>query len=758
MRSFPTNFAAEKNKRTGISPIWILKLTVDSVDYYLSDQEVTVSGWNGGITTKAWVAGWGAVMEQLAGLSTEVRVADLQVSCLIDPDAATNIETLAVHSTLEKSPAILYLWFNGLDAATDPPQEIFRGYVRDADIPDEITVNLSLEDATVRLHNMVGTLVTATTYANADPDHIGKILPLPYGVVRNVPAVNTVAGLLTALKADITSGASSCAVARPDGVVANTTKFRIGTEIIKVTAVNGDTLTISRAQDSTVAAAHAAGDRLLEVMANPFVFVVSGHALTSIDKVVVRAGDVDIDVTDQCTRYTGQAGSQYSTYGTKGVVTVTEAQAAVIRARVLKAAELALTDPEHAHASELMVVSPRLTGYYVENGSAISPTAMYDQDITTGGTLNSYASQTRLRVYFAFPIALPGKPKRVRICGLDGNVNGDLGLKLYFKGSNVLSVTCSGGVQGTSSWYTISDANQSWLNFLYSATTYLRLDVLNPTTTSASVKEVWMEIEYDPSTSNAGTGITGSVNSVADAMIGGLVHADVTAPCTDPDDVFSDLLTTWGGGVNLTLDGSFPASYTLNGVILAQEKLLDLLHRLAWQCRSWFRLASGAARLVVRPDSLTSEKTLSACRLDGGRMVYGRRKTEMDEVVNTINLRYNRDWTKVDGDDAYLAVSGTTDATSIADYGIREIPDLFRMDMITSSVMADSVRDFYLADLKRRKWLHEFEEHLDHAELEFGDVVTLGFGGDAVVELMQAGVVPGNTKKIDVIRIVGRGQ
>ena len=758
MRSFPTSFATEKDKPAGISPVWILKLTVDSVDYYLSDQEVTVAGWNGGVTTKAWVASWGAVTEQLVGLSTEVRVADLQVSCLIDPDAATSIETLAAHSTLEKSPAILYLWFNGLDAATDPPQEMYRGYVRDADIPDEITVNLSLEDATVRLHNMVGTLVTTAVYANADPDHIGKILPLPYGVVRNVPAVNTVSGLLTTLKADITSGATNCAVARPDGIVANTTKFRIGSEIVKVTAVSGDTLTISRAQDSTTAAAHAAADRMLEVMANPFVFVVSGHALISIDKVIVRAGDVDVDVTDQCTRYTGQVGSQYSTYGAKGVVTVTEVQAAAIRARVLKAAELALTDPEHAHASELIVVSPRLTGYYIENGSAISPTAMYDQDITTGGTLNSYASQTRLRVYFAFPIALPGHPKRVRICGLDGNVNGDLGLKLYFKNSQVLSVTCSGGVQGTSSWYSIPSANQDWLNFLYSANTYLRLDVLNPTTTSAAVKDVWMEIEYDPSTSNAGTGITGAVNSVADALIGGPVHADVTAPDTDPDDVILDLIDTWGGITSLTLDGSYAATYKFNGVILAQEKLLDLVHRLAWQCRSWFRWVSGTARLVVRPDSPSSEKTISACRLDSGRMVYARRKTEIGEVVNTINLRYSRDWTKEDGDDAYLAVSSTTDAASITDYGIREQPELFRMDMITGATMADSVRDFYLADLKRRKWLYEFEVHLDHADLEFGDIVTLGFGGNAVVELMQAGVVPGNTQKIDVIRIVGRGQ
>lgn len=759
MRSFPSAFATAKNLKLGSSPVWILKLTVNSVNYYLSDHTFTVPSWDGGITTLAWVSRWGSVLEQVSGVLSEIRIADLQLDCLIDTDASPNMETLATATDLEKSPAILYLWFAGLDASVAPPQEMFRGYVREVVLPDEITVQLTIEDATVRLHNLVGTLISTASYPNADPDDIGRILPLPYGVVKNCQSRSTVAGLLTTLKADITSGATSCAVARPDGIVPNTTKFKIGSEVVLVTAVTGDTLTITRAQDGTTAAAQSAGDRLLEYMSSPFVFVVGGYALTSIDKVLVRAGDVDVDVTDQCTRYTGQTGSQYGSYGAKGVITITQAQADVIRDRVLKAGALTLTDPNHTHQAGVIVSKIGLENMILVSGTWLTSdpeTKVFDGSFATGA-LSGAASNISVKCTRDTAIGMSGTPKRIRICGnAFNNGYGDMGLELYFKGSSKVSVLCpSDGVSRYSSWWSIPVADQTWTNFQGSVNTYVRL--YNNASPQINPAEVWMEVEYDPSPPSAGTGITGSINSVADVLLGGPVFADVTAALTDPDDVVADLLSTWCGVSSLTLDGSFPAGYAFNGVIVDQEEVLPLLHRLAFQCRSWFRMVNGSARLVVRPDTMTSEKTISACRVNDGRRVHSRRKADAEDIVNRINLRYNRDWTQAESDEAYLGLSSTSDATSITDYGERERPDLFRCPMITSATMADSVRDFYLADLKRRKWLHEFEVYLDHAELEFGDVVTLGFAGSTVVELLQAGPAPGDTQTMDVIRMVGRG-
>lgn len=753
MRSFPTNFAAAKNTRAGVSPLWILKLVVNSATYYISDQAVTISGWNGGVTTKPWISNWGSVQEQISGEVTEARVSDLRVSCLIDQSASPNIETLATATDIEKSAAVLYLWFVGLNATTDPPQEVFTGYVRDVAIPDDITVDLSLEDATVRLHNMVGTLVTTTAYPNADPDHIGKILPIPFGTVCNVPAVATVSGLLTTLKADITAAATSCAVARPDGIT-NTTQFKIGSEIVLVTAVSGDTLTISRAQDSTTAATHTAGDRLLEVVASPFVFVVSGHALTSIDKVVVRSGETDVDVTDQCTKYTGQAGNQYSTYGEKGVVTVSQAQASVIQGRVLKAAEASVGDPGHIHTSNLAVVAVSPDS---SNPNTSVWRSVYDGSTLTG-TFAIAGVETSADLHITRAAGLPGVIKRIRVAGVatTSSTYSGMGVNLYFKGSYKAGVTLvSDGVTRTSAWFTVPAADSSWLNILSSAKTFIRIS--KRTAYDEKIDEAWMEVEYDPSPDSSTAGVSVSINSVADQLIGGQVHADVTSPTTAPNAVIGSLLSTWGGGASVTLDGSYPAGYAFNGVLLKQEKLLDVVQRLAWQSRSWFKVMSGSARLVVRPTTLTSEKTISTCRVEDGSRVLSREKTAVDDIVNVINLRYGRDWTKVDGDDAYKLVSSTSDATSIADYGTREKPEFFRMDMVATQTMADSLRDFYLADLKRRKWLHEFEVFLDQAELEFGDIVTLGFAGNAVIELMQVGVVPGDTDQIDRIRMVGRG-
>ncbi|TLM65999.1 MAG: hypothetical protein FDZ69_07400 [Deltaproteobacteria bacterium] len=724
MKSFPSAFAAEKNRKTGISPVWMLKLTVNAVDYYLSDHVFTVAGWNGGVTTKAWVESWGPVLEQVTGAVDEIRVSDIALRCVVDPDEATNIETLALASDIEKSPAVLYLWFSGLNAATAPPQEMFRGYVREADLPDETTANLVFEDATVRLHSLVGTVITTADYPNADQDDVGKILPLPYGVVKNVPAVATKAGLVTTLKADITSGATSCVVARPDGIVANTTKFRIGSEVVKVTAVSGSTLTISRAQDSTTAAAHSAGDVLVEEITDPFVFVVSGHALTSIDKVLVRAGDLDVDVTDQCTRYTGQVGSQYSTYGAKGVVTITKAQAAVIKLRVGQWAKssLQISNPEHNHS------------YTESRDQAASNTPA-----TAGGPTFSQAS-----VAPTYP-AVSGVIEQTNRYTYSW-AGGDMGSAVYVNGV----LQHSGSSSGSGTWAGTTTGSDIPL------ITHVRGSGTGATVTLSSASRSVVFTSTAGNTAQAST-LSGNINSTADLLIGGAVHADVTAPNTDPDDVIADLLTSWSGISSLSVDGSFPAGYKFNGVINEQVELLPLLHRLAFQTRSYFRVSAGAAKLIVRPDTLTGEKTIAACRVDGGRKVYARRKAPLEDVVNIINLRYDRDWTKADGDDAYRQVSSATDATSITDYGERERPELFRCDFITAAAMADDVRDFYLADLKRRKWLHEFETHLDHAEIEFGAVVTLGFAGDTVVEVVQSGLTPGDKGRMDTIRMIGRG-
>jgi len=161
----------------------------------------------------------------------------------------------------------------------------------------------------------------------------------------------------------------------------------------------------------------------------------------------------------------------------------------------------------------------------------------------------------------------------------------------------------------------------------------------------------------------------------------------------------------------------------------------------------------GSGRLIVRPDLLTSVRTIPAVRLARGSKVHARRKVAYAEIVNRINLLYARDWSD-EGETAYQSVAAVDDAASITVYGEMERPDVFRCDFVTSAAMASSLADFYLARHKDRPWLHIFDVFLDHSALEFADTITLGFAGDQVGEIQQARFSPGDTSRMDVIELV----
>lgn len=320
MRSFPAGFTAAKNTLTGAAPIWILKLTAGGVDYYLADGVVSIAGWNGGITTRAWIKSWGQLREQISGSTSEIRVADIPVSCIVDPDASPHIATLATTYELEASPCTLYLWFRGLDAVTDPPQAMFSGYVRDVSLPDETTVELSIEDATTRLQGSVGTAITRAMYPDADPDDIGKMIPIVYGAVKKLPALAVSAGVQTSLPVNLGSTATSMRVSDAYGLSVGDT-VQVDDELLLITAISGDTLTVTRGYNATIPTTHLKGAVVWESRSS-FAYLVADHPVDSIDKVFGRVGEAEVDITAIAAVYTGQAGNAHASYPGKAVVTI----------------------------------------------------------------------------------------------------------------------------------------------------------------------------------------------------------------------------------------------------------------------------------------------------------------------------------------------------------------------------------------------------------------------------------------------------
>ena len=67
MKSFPSHFTAEKNKKTGAAPFWILECPFPGTGtVYLADYTVTFTTWKGGITTKSWIKNWGQITEDIS--------------------------------------------------------------------------------------------------------------------------------------------------------------------------------------------------------------------------------------------------------------------------------------------------------------------------------------------------------------------------------------------------------------------------------------------------------------------------------------------------------------------------------------------------------------------------------------------------------------------------------------------------------------------------------------------------------------------
>lgn len=715
MRTFPAAFTAALAKNTG-TPVWILELTAGGVTHYLSDQGRSIPTWNGGVTLRPWTTRWGKVIESLGLGLAEILVSDFDATFRIDPAAAVNMEDIASDESLEGSAVTLYLWFVGLDPATDPPQALWSGTVDDVDIPDDAAVELSFADPATLLNGDAGTVVTSADYPAADPDDIGKILPIIFGSVDRIPAVNVVAGRCTTLTAAITTtGQTSVAVLDATGLAVND-YLSIDIENIKITAINGNTLTVLRAQNSTLAATYPVGHALFQVMGTtPFVFIAADQPVTTLDRVRINRGGIDVDVTDLVSTYTGQTGNQYSGYESRAVVVITSSSARLIRARIsatLDASDLALAGGTHSHTN--------------------NSTSQTTQSATAPETVNGYNSATLTPSFPSVPgTILSGSYTYTFASGASG--------------FNPTYTCTFGSGQTSGGTYNASGSGTPSINLTGSGITSCYI-----TLTSGS-----RTVTYTTAIGNATVALTGAVNSVADNEIGGTILVDVTATQSACLDAVNNLLTRAIGAGTCTLTGSFPAGYAVNGAIVTARPTIEIIHQLAWECRSWFRFLSGVPRLIVRPDTLTSVRTLTACAVDADHMrMYRRKKTARADLINTITLRYGRDYTRADGAAAYTQTSADTDATSVTDYGTCQKDHLFRCDFITSAAMADSVRDFYLARYARRGWRRKVSTFLDQAELEFGDVITLGFAGNLVGEIMEVRLSPGLGTEIDRIDLV----
>jgi hypothetical protein len=261
---------------------------------------------------------------------------------------------------------------------------------------------------------------------------------------------------------------------------------------------------------------------------------------------------------------------------------------------------------------------------------------------------------------------------------------------------------------------------------------------------------------------------TGTYTAAANALItrpAHVIHHFLRVGCDVPEASIDS------AGTFAASNAAMPSNYAFNGAIASAQPLREVVSAMVRQGRCLFDW-SVAARLFFRPTSYATQAvskalTQSVIRKDSITV----RRTPVSEVINDVNVRYLRDFSKSRGANAYAKLQRVTDAASIASFGSRtstglggrEADDLFMFDFVTDDGHALDLANFYLARFRNPTRRITVDVFLDQFEIDRGDVITIDYavGGirfdalDGSARLLVERVVnlPGNATKADAVRL-----
>ncbi len=754
---------------------------------YISDIPATISGWQASpIATLPWVATWGQITEQVSGSLNEIRIADFSLSLIADPDDADNINNLAATHNLEASPCSLFLWFMGLNAATDPPQEFYRGYIRDLATSDGgMTWQLTLEDESARLSGNYGEVLTQEKYPNALPAHVGRFLPIVFGTAKNImpPIAKAFGGINyylfgcplssigTVVYADGTVPAGLSSSLANSSFGGNATIQCAATTANAVMGTANATYradATARIYNGTYTGAWAQVDSCVDASDTTFSWMTTTLGTMTFTYAFppgATSAKVRIKVysTVNFSLYTEINGTPH-TYNSGAVANGTVIDTGYYTSTAIIAMRMTVIIPSAPSGSYFYIYATWADYIYpVQTGTTYAPQPTdiicltATRDVTSTPSIVTLVPVTVANMAAANVAneasARDGNPDTyatltsngANYCLITYSIPWDTRLLIPLKFRACATITSAGVTSGVLQAVWIGDTSTA-------------APVIHPpaNASSATFQSGWATppAGYQSSiTLYVGFTNTNTTMHIHEAWVEVMRVDSLNAP-----DDFSTLLL--GSTVNGTWS-ALPASYQANGAITESKQVIDHLDYLAFQFRCWFRISCGVARMIWRPDVLIPDptvrpgtvipwSTIAAVRAESGRPMWNRKRALKTDVVNAITLRYGRDYS-LTGDSAYSKIASATDANSISDFGKLSRDELFKFDFCSQDQHAQSVRDFYLGELKNRYWLEELSVYLDQIALEFGDVVTLPDGRIGTV--VSVGIQPGSIDQMDRINV-----
>ena len=170
--------------------------------------------------------------------------------------------------------------------------------------------------------------------------------------------------------------------------------------------------------------------------------------------------------------------------------------------------------------------------------------------------------------------------------------------------------------------------------------------------------------------------------------------------------------------------------YKFAGVIDEKTEIREWWAKWGKESRGVLYFDLGKARLFFRPLTFAASGEVSLRAIGPSAIIKQRagdisslslERTRVEDVVNSVNLSFK----KILGGDGYAKQTQAIDSVSIARYGKRESDDDFNFDFVRVDAMAESLRDFYVNELKETMEFANIDVLIGNMDLERFDWFSL---------------------------------
>jgi len=750
MLTLTTNFRSETEKLSATRPVAILKCEFVTGTVYVGDFNYTVATWEGSDrTVRGWIKEWGT-LDDVATLNLAATPAlggDLSITLLIPGgrEGPDTFWTRLVDSVNlpEQTVVSLYLWFRDLTASTDPPLKQWEGTIQSWRWLDELMLQIDLADGLTRVDKPISRVLNTSIFPNLDPDDVGRIENVIYGSIERVHCHAIDAGPNSTLSFDLAIAGTVLYYSENETPFAASGNIFISAERITYTGKTTETLNgilhgkltgLTRGTGGTTAGVHSRGDPLVQTQTF-YDYLIAGHPCKAVLKVYVT-GDRGEPITVPGTDYTVELNW---TGATDGI--------ARTRIRINTTEKL---QKQIAIADSIAVADNLTVGDNINFQTSQDQSQSQSPVAGNSGSFPLNSNGNKFNTSFAAPSFAPSRYDYAVNFNISGSVNNGAQIQCLHGGQIFVVASYFNGIWSITPNFSLTTASNTLAWNMAGFTVFNGTCQINSVSRTcfgpSSISKTGSAFRGS-SVSKSGT-VTG--NSAADVVVGSAVYADVQGYQDDASgtytgtpnaliqlarDVLKHFLNVWLGialsaiKTSQNLAVKMDTVYQLNGNVAEEPGLVSAIAaRLAFEAGCWLKFQAGGATITFRERLFSPSVQVTTHRLAFLQKDHGSadvRPVPVEWIINKMNLRYDRDWMQGRSFESYRGVEARDDTSSQARYGIKEQPELFFCNFITTSAHASAIANLYMNLYSRRRNVISWRTRLHHADLEFGDRVRL---------------------------------